>query len=132
MNYRNGLKMNFPVKELIAKLKTNREEHAEIVTEAKKFYLTALAEELKEKLARLESGEKIKPNSKLPVPGDNLEEYDTAISMLEFTTDKQIELTQDQYHCYVEDEWEWQKNFLETAANYSQAAREKARVYTMR
>lgn len=122
MNYRNGLVMNFPVKELVERLTINRDEHLKIITEAKKNYLIALQTELASKLDKLLTGNKINPNSNLPVPGDNLDEYDTAINMLEFTTNTEIELTQHQYHCYVEDKWDWQENFLTTISSYSETA----------
>lgn len=125
MNYMSGLKMSFPVDKLKVKLRENREEHSSIITEAKKNYLVALKKELEKKLDLMEEGKKINPNSKLPVPGDNLEEYDTAISMLEFTNDSDVILTQDQYHCYVEDKWHWQRDFLNTASNYSELANTK-------
>lgn len=122
MNYRNGLVMNFRVSELISKLTENRERHLQIITEAKKNYLVALKKELEGKIQSLDEGKQINPNSRLPVPGDNLDEYDTAISMLKMTADETVELEQSQYHCYVLDKWEWQRNFLEVAATYSSTA----------
>jgi len=125
MNRYNGLTMSFPVDELKQRLKTNMKEHSNIIAEANKNYLTALGNELRKKLELLEAGKEISPHSKLPIPGDNLDEYSTAISMLGFTSDTTVVLTQDQYHCYVEDKWSWQEDFLNTAANYSVLANTK-------
>ena len=119
MNYRDGLTMKFPVPDLRVKLETNRGNHANIVKESKEGYLVALRKELAQKLKKLRKGETINPNSKLPVPGDNLDEYDTAIEMLKFTSDDHVVLTQSQFHAYVLDKWDWQKNFLDTASAYS-------------
>src|SRR5688572_30412107 len=122
MSYINGLTMKFPVKGLLEKLVVNRARHETIAKEAQDNYLIALKGELETKLENLIAGRKINPNSKLPVPGDNLDEYDTAISMLSFTSDIEIELTQDQYHSYVEDKWVWQRDFLTTSGMYSNSA----------
>ncbi len=121
----NGLTMKFPVTELLGALKANRATHETMATEAKRNYLVALQKELASKLKDLEQGKKVNPNSKLPIPGDNLEEYDTAISMLNFTCDKEVTLTQDQYHSYVLDKWRWKKEFLTTASNYSKLAEDE-------
>ena len=119
MNYQNGLTMNFPVSELLEKLKVNRINHDAIVKESQEGYLKALEFELGKKLARLKEGKKINPTSRLSVPGDNLDEYDTAIEMLTFTSDNETSLSQAQFHSYVMDKWSWQKNFLDTASEYS-------------
>ncbi len=121
-HYGNGLVMNFPVKELLTKLRENRETHVNMVKEAKKNYLVALKQELEQKLADLNAGKKISTSSNLSVPGDNSAEYDTAISMLAMTTDTTIQLTQAQYNSYAMDQWNWKRNFLATASAYSKLA----------
>ncbi len=123
--YGNGLVMNFPVKDLLAKLTENREKHVKMVAEAKVNYIEALKKELEAKLVQLKAGKRISTSSQLDVPGDNTAEYDTAISMLAMTTDTTIKLQQDQYHSYVMDKWSWKSRFLASASNYSKLANDE-------
>lgn len=124
MNYDStGLTMTFPVAKLIEALKTNREKHKQMVTEAKKNFIAAQRTELLDKLKRLDEGKKIDTYSNLRAPGDNTSQYDTAISMLEMTTDTNIKLGQAQYNCYVLDNWSWKRDFLMSASSYSDTAK---------
>ena len=115
-----GLVMKFPVKSLIEVLKTNRQQHEKIATQAKADYAAALLAELKTKIELLEAGKHLEnPHSDLKVPFDSLDSYDVAIGMLEFTSDESISLAQGEYDQYVNDKWSWKKSFTDTASSYN-------------
>ena len=111
--------MEFPVDVLLVTLKENRENHKHIVKEAQEGYLGALQRELKAKLSALKKGKTISPHSSLCAPGDNTNEYDTVIEMLEMTTDEALVLNKNDFRCYVMDKWQWQRSFLDNASNFS-------------
>ncbi len=116
--------MQFEVKKLQELIHNNRETHAKIFSEATENYREALKRELQNKLALLSAGKPVEPHSSLIVPRCYLSSYDTVISMLDFTSDKIIELSIDQYKNYVLDEWSWKNNFIESSVAYSKSARD--------
>ena len=127
MNYieGTGLELQFPTTDVLDKLKTNRKRHAEAYAEAveghreavKKKYKEAI-EKYQEELAKLVDGGEVKYFMVEAAPGvspQHLDEYDTAIEMLEMTSEDTLTLTQTQFHCYVRDKWTWTNNFLGNA-----------------
>lgn len=130
-----SISMSFSKSQVIETLKKNRTEHEKIYLEAVEGYrkafeeamekmatrLTDLRWELEEKKLpepRLDNG----PLNKLKVPKNSLKEYDTVLEMLELTEDNTIVLDQDQYNCYMKDNWYWMKDFLITNSMYSPSA----------
>jgi hypothetical protein len=53
-----------------------------------------------------------------PEPKSHADDYRRAINMLEAHDGDTIDLDNDSYRCYVEDEWDWQGNFKSTNSNY--------------
>lgn len=45
-------------------------------------------------------------------PKSNISSYDNAISAIRWTDGETVELTMEDYHQFVLDNWEWRKNFL--------------------
>ena len=66
-----------------------------------------VAERLTQMLDKANSGAEIELHVGLSHPVSNLEDYDEVIAMLEMTTDKEVELTSDQFRQYVMDKWHW-------------------------
>lgn len=117
-----GLRLNFTVDNVLCALEKNKAEHEKIFKEAEEGYKQELRKELSEKLDCLAMGKFPNPHSKLVRPVNHLEEYDTAIEMLRLTTDEAIQLTQDQFKCYMLNKWSWSGTFLHTNAAYSSIA----------
>jgi hypothetical protein len=129
-----SISMSFDRETVVLTLQNNRAEHEKIYKESVEGYRKKLKEALQkyhdvidEKL--LELSEKELPNpyvenpaGHLRVPGNSLKEYDTVLEMLELTEDETIILDQDQYNCYMKDNWYWMKEFLTTNSAYSVSA----------
>lgn len=121
---------------LLDRIRENRDKHVAAYEEAWKGYLIEVQEQLDKivKDARAEA-KKFKDWSgdvgKLPEkvvmhfgvnaqpPQSHKDEYDRVIDMLEFTDEKNVILSQDQFNQYVRDEWQWSRIFNETAGAYS-------------
>lgn len=130
-----SISMSFDKAEAIKILKENRAEHEKIYNEAVEGYRQALNDALwdmeiaiKAKLAELDTKRLPEPHLKkyplsgLNIPGNSLNEYDTVLEMLALTTDEIIVLNQDQYSCYMKDNWYWMKEFLINNSAYSTMA----------
>ena len=114
--------MTFKVDVLLKVLKDNLKEHRKIVKEAKSGYKKALVAELKEKLAKAKKNEDFERRICATPPSDNSRDYERTIQMLEMTVDEELDLTGDQFECYVMDRWHWQDSFLTSNAIYSSTA----------
>lgn len=112
-------------KELLAKLKTNREEHAKEAAEAKANYRAAVARRLSEMLKAAKSDQPLETSVNLPAPHDHTQEYDNAITMVEMSADEVIELTAHDFRQYVLDQWTWRDSSLMANALYSGSAASK-------
>lgn len=107
---------------LLAILKQNREEHREIFLEAQEGYRAAAIKELDAMLSEAREGKRIRRSLSLVAPVDQTREYDNAIEMLEMSVDDKIEITEQDFRCYVKDEWNWKGQFLSSNAAYSAKA----------
>jgi hypothetical protein len=121
-----GLELEFKVHELLVALKENRDEHEKIFNEAVEGFHKEYKEKLVQLVADAEEGKFYKrPQMNLTAPVNHLAEYNTAIRMLEMTTAQTITLTQEQFNCYVMDQWFFQHEFLLSNSLYSGTARQK-------
>jgi hypothetical protein len=110
--------VNLKKKDLLDKLRDNRDAHESLYNEAMLGYQEHLKAILQDKLARLEEGEDIDADIPLVKPVNMLNEYDQAIQMLEMSVDKIISLNHNEFASYVMDEWGWKKNFIFTNSAY--------------
>jgi hypothetical protein len=102
---------------LLTKLKENREAHREVFEISLEGYRKAVVEHLEQLLADAREGKRIEHQVRMPVPIDQTQEYDQAIAMLEMSVNDEIELTSQEFACYVMDRWHWKGQF--TASNKS-------------
>lgn len=107
---------------LLEVVRANRENHKKIFTEAQENYRTAVIAELDRMLAEAKSGARIRRAVSLVEPIDQTREYDSAIRMLEMSTDDVIELTTSQFNNLVLDDWSWRHQFLASNRLYSKTA----------
>jgi hypothetical protein len=108
--------------ELLEKLKANRDRHATVYKEAKEGYLKAAKKALLARMTELESGKVKSLSFNLTVPSSQLSAYDTVIGMLEMSKDDTMEVSASEYRMFVQDEWDWMSNFLQTNSAYSATA----------
>jgi hypothetical protein len=114
--------------ELLEKMKANREEHEREYLEAAAKYRYAVVDELRKranKIARAadESDpgkiDDVDPSVYLPVPQRYTEQYDKAISMLEWHDVDTVELEQKEFERWVLNEWEWKAAFAANTQSYT-------------
>jgi len=125
MHHGTNMTMTFLVKDLLETLKKNLKEHKQIVKEAQAGFKKALVAELQEMLKKAKKGENFERRIHSAPPADYSRDYERTIGMLEMTTDQELELTGDQFECYVMDRWGWQQQFLAGASMYSNVASAK-------
>lgn len=93
--------------ELLVKIIANRLAHETDYNEAMTAYRKKAIEKLTEMLKSAKSGGNILINTGLTQPVNQLSSYDKAIAMLEMSVDKEIELSERDFDCYVLDNWDW-------------------------
>ena len=105
-------------KKALEVIRKNRTQHEADYKEATKIYMKELEESLTEKLNQVQRG--LEPSLMFTnrKPSQYLKEYDSAIKMLEMTTDKTIELDPQTFNCLINDEWLWKHDFLSTTGLY--------------
>jgi hypothetical protein len=125
------LNLKFPKTELLAKLKENREAHEEMYKKAHSGYMEAVAERLRNISTEAQAMAIQFDNGKEhsidrttffvdeEKPKSHVDAYDQAIEMLEFTTQSEIELSQDHFKQLVQDKWDWKHSFMAASAKYS-------------
>jgi len=130
------ISMSFDKAQVVKILTTNREEHEEIYNEAVAGYRKKFKAALKEYHSVVDAKQKeLKDDKKVPKPylngnplidlkrpNSSLKEYDTVLEMLSLTPDETIVLDQDQYNCYMKDNWHWMDAFLISNSAYSSKA----------
>jgi hypothetical protein len=106
--------------DLHAKLETNRQAHQELFDKAQVVYREKMIEELDRALAEAKAGRRIRRAFSLPVPENHVEDFDTAIQMLEWETEDYVELSHRDFRRYVQNQWEWERSFAANTMSYSQ------------
>ena len=106
------------VSELLKHLKTNRLNHIKDYHEAMLGYRQAIREELKAKSVVAGQNLDVSHNLKTVRPTSYEDSYNEVIAMLEWTTDKEVELDRLEFQQYVQDNWNWKGNFLATTSVY--------------
>jgi hypothetical protein len=105
--------------ELLEKLRTNRDQHVKDFKEAVIEYRKAALKELTEMVKQAKSkGTKITRAIVAPEPVSYESSYTTAIRMLEMSVDEEIELDQEDFAKYVEDNWQWRGAFAANTLSY--------------
>jgi hypothetical protein len=103
---------------LLETVKKNRSQHEQDFTQAMAAYRRQMIVELKDKLANAMDEKDVQHHLTLPRPLNYLKEYDRTISMLEITTNSEIELTPDVFAQLVLDDWDWKQSFSLTNSSY--------------
>jgi hypothetical protein len=105
--------------ELLDVLRKNREAHRDIFEKACVGYRKVAVEELERSLADARAGRKIRQNLALIEPMDQTKDYDRAIRMLEMSIEDTIELDEQQFAQYVQDDWRWKEQFTASNSRYT-------------
>jgi len=114
--------LKYPKGQLLEKLKSNREKHAEDYKNAKEEYRQATAVACRKLLDMIEPGLVVNHSEflkNLSRPTDQTKHYDRIIQMLEFTSEDSIELSQEVFTQIVLDEWDWKSGYEATKMSNS-------------
>lgn len=108
-------------KDLLEKVRKNRNEHVEQFKEAESGYRLKVIAALEKALADAKEGKGYNATAglELSVPHDHTIDYDRVIAVLEWTQDEEIVLPLDEFSKYVLNEWAWMRGFKENYAVYS-------------
>jgi hypothetical protein len=107
-----------PREKLLATLRENRAKHADEYAAAHDGWEEARIAYLRETLAKAEAGEDFDIHFSGPEPREWLDDYDTAIAMLDWSQEEWIELSREEFQQYVLDEWKWKDVFRSTNVGY--------------
>ena len=116
-----------PIEVKVSDLKTalgeNRDQHAQVFQEAWRGYEKALLGTLEDMQRRVSRGKRVDLYEliKLPVPKNHTRDYDTVLHMLDLHQQDTYELDEEDFRRYVEDDWDWKREFITTASNYTRA-----------
>lgn len=106
------------VSELLKHLKTNRTNHIKDYTESMVGYRKAILDELKGKHLVACQNLDVSHTLQTVRPVSFVKSYDEVISMLEWTTEKEVDLDRNEFTMYVQDQWGWKDSFLATTQIY--------------
>jgi len=110
--------INVNKSELLDILKKNRTTHKKDYEESMTEYRKEVIERLRHILQQAEEGGEIKTSIQMIEPFNQLNDYDLAIQMLEMDSSVVVELDQDEFRQYVNDEWTWKRNFASNTMTY--------------
>ena len=121
---------NVNVKDLLEKLKANRQSHQQEWEEAHAKWRELQTEQMQEYKAALQAaidvatgGGKIEfPNRHdfvLEEPISHSKEYDKVIARMEMTVDETLYISHNDFDRYVLDDWSWKREFAATASLYN-------------
>lgn len=114
----------YPVKvdELLEILRRNREDHLSIVEEAQANFRERVIARLDSMLAEARAGRVDRLEVGLSIPRNFVEHFDNAIGLLEMTQragTEEVEISASEYKRFVQNQWNWTKEFNTSNAAYS-------------
>lgn len=102
---------------LLEIIEANKEKYVADLREARAAYLLKAKEELSAALKNVTAFNSVHVLIQAPV--DQTAEYNKVIQMLELTTDTVIELTNNEFDQFVNNEWNFVHNLRALSASYS-------------
>lgn len=108
---------------LIDVMKKNRSLHRECFLKAQEGFRKAIIKALDKRLKLARKGKRVNMIINLPEPTDQTADYDRVIRMLSMSVDKVIELSEQEFSCYVQDNWQWKRQFISASSNYMNTAK---------
>jgi len=114
-----GFKINVTVEALRTKLQANLARHKDLYQEARDGYCEKAKAQLCEAVDRLKDGKLIRLRFDLEPPTDHSEDYERVLRMLDACTDESMEITEEQFAAYWDDDWSWMYNWVCTNSKMS-------------
>lgn len=104
--------------ELIEILGKNRDRHGTLFEKAYERFRHAVEREFEARLDRIRKGKPVELHIALPEPRDMTQSYDRALQMLQMETRDEVELSEQEFQQFVQDDWTWKREFATTASLY--------------
>ncbi len=103
---------------LMETLDVNRAEHRVIFEKAQAAYREKVIEALDRALDDAKNGRELRTYIHLPVPEDHTDDFDRAIQMMQWAVGDEVELDEDDFQCYVQNQWGWRASFAANTQSY--------------
>tara|TARA_R110002072_G_scaffold51190_1_gene137051 strand:+ start:471 stop:806 length:336 start_codon:yes stop_codon:yes gene_type:complete len=103
---------------LLETLRTNLETHVSAYRDAMRGYRAAMIVELEKLLAAAQAGRNVDHELDLERPSDHSDSYEQAILLMEWETRDELELSVNDFECYVCDNWDWSDTFRRNLRQY--------------
>lgn len=105
---------------LKARVQQNRRGHRVEYEAAIEGYRTTVLEWLSTQIDKAKAGHRdIEVYFSMPKPEDHTADYDNVLDMLAMSEDTTIVLSNQEFRCYVRDEWGWQPETKAIFSNYT-------------
>ena len=106
-------------KDLLDKLRENRDGHRATYEEAVEAYRAKAIEVFEQNIREVREGKPVRQYLELPVPEDHTSDYERVIAMLEWDEGEKVELTESEFRQYVQDNWGWAQSFMANTMSYT-------------
>ncbi len=105
--------------ELLQKLRANRTRHSEVAKAALEGYKDEALALLTRHADAFSAGKAPDLSIRLARPTDHTRDYTRVIGMLEMHQGDVFDLDEDSYRKYVDDDWNWKREFLKMSSHYA-------------
>lgn len=95
--------------DLVAILKKNRSTHRSAFEKAFRGYCDECIKVLEENLEALRRGEPRVVVFNERAPEDHTSDYDRVLAMLDMSVDSNVQLSNEEFANYVQDDWDWKR-----------------------
>lgn len=106
------------VDELLEALEKNLEKHLSEYQEAEAGFREKALVELEKAVEEVREGKPVRLSIPLAAPTNHAKDYTRVIRMLRMSIDSDVAITEQQFSCYVLDDWAWKGAFVGTNAQY--------------
>lgn len=103
---------------VIETIEKNMRKHELEFSEAWTEYCRTSALKFKQLADAAEKGKQFENHTGLIKPSSHVDDYERILAMLKTCSDTNVELNQEEFARYMQDEWEWQSQFKYTNSLY--------------
>jgi hypothetical protein len=104
--------------QLLEILRKNRDAHTQEYSEIRKAFEEAFVKAAAKLLKSAKAGDYTKSSISLSCPNSHEKDYSRIIRMLEMSVATEVQVSEDQFQQYVEDDWDWKHSFELSKSTY--------------